>query len=167
VELSTARNATSCVDTREPPRNILNLKVHCRIYKRSPLVLILSKINLVRTALFDLFKIHLTHLCFSLRSARFLSVFLTNNLYAFLFFPIHATWPSHPILLDLNILIILGEEYKSWSSLLRSFLQSPVTSSLFGPNIIFCNLFSVTFSLCSSLNVRSQVSQPYRTVDKI
>jgi hypothetical protein len=34
----------------------------------------------------------------------------------------------------LIILIILAEEYKLWSSSLCSFLQFPVTSSLFGPN---------------------------------
>jgi hypothetical protein len=28
----------------------------------------------------------------------------------------------------------LGEEYRSWSSSLWSFLHSPVTSSLLGPN---------------------------------
>jgi hypothetical protein len=55
----------------------------------------------------------------------------TNNLYAFLFSTIRATCPAHPILLDLIILIILGEEYKSRSSSLCNFLHSLVTSSLF------------------------------------
>jgi hypothetical protein len=80
------------------------------------------------------------------------SGFPTYNLYAFLFSPISATWPAHLILLYLIILIILGKEFKSRSSSLCSFLHSPVTLSLFGPN---------TLSLCSSLNVRDQVLHPY------
>jgi hypothetical protein len=36
----------------------------------------------------------------------------------------------------LIILIILWEEYKLWGSSLCSFLQLPVTSSLFGQNIL-------------------------------
>jgi hypothetical protein len=63
--------------------------------------------------------------------------------------------------------LILEEEYKLWSSSLCSFLQSPVTLSLFGPNILLNTLFSNTLSLWSSINVRDQVSHPNKTTGKI
>jgi hypothetical protein len=48
---------------------------------------------------------------------------------------IRATCPAHLILLDFITRTILDEEYRSRSFSLWSFLHSPVTSSLLGPNI--------------------------------
>ena len=61
---------------------------------------------------------------------------------------------------------IFGEAYRSLISTLRSFLYSPVTSSLLGPNIHLNILFSNTLRLHSSLSVSDQVSHPYKTTGK-
>ena len=76
--------------------------------------------------------------------------------------PIRATYAAHLILLDFINRAILGEEYRSLSSSLCSFLHSPVISSLLGPNILLNTLFSNTLSLRSSLNVGDQVTHPYK-----
>ena len=68
--------------------------------------------------------------------------------------------------LDFITQTILGEQYRSLSSSLCSFLHSHVTSSLLGPNILN-TLFSNTLSLCSSLSVCDHVSHPYKTTRKI
>ena len=108
-----------------------------------------------------------SHLCLGLPSDFFSSGFPTKTLYTPLLSPICATCPTHLILLDLITQTILGEEYRSLSSSLCSFLHSPVTSSLLGPNILLSTLFPYTLSLRSSLTVSSQVSHPYKTTGKI
>jgi hypothetical protein len=63
--------------------------------------------------------------------------------------------------------MIFGDEYRSLSSSLCSLLHYLVTSSLLGQNILLSILFSKILSLCSSLNVRDQVSHPYKTAGRI
>ena len=69
-----------------------------------------------------------------LPSGLFPSGFPTKILYTWLLSPIHATCPSHLIILDLITRITFSEQYRSLSSSLCSFLHSPVTSSLLDPN---------------------------------
>jgi hypothetical protein len=57
--------------------------------------------------------------------------------------------------------------YTWWRVQFINFLQHTVTSSLFGPNILLSALFSNNLSLCYLLNVRDEVSYPYRTTGKI
>ena len=80
--------------------------------------------------------------------------------------PIRATYPAHLILPDFITRTIFGEQYRSLSCSLCSYLHSPVTSSLLGPYILLNTLFSNTLSLSSSLNVNDQVSHPYKTTGK-
>ena len=97
-----------------------------------------------------------SHLRLGLTSGLFPSGFPYKPSYTPLLSPIRTTCPAHLILLDFITRTILGEEYRSLSSSLCSFLHSPVTSSLLSPSILLSTLFSHTLSLRSSLNVTTK-----------
>jgi hypothetical protein len=84
----------------------------------------------------------LTHLRLGLPSGLFFYVYRTKALYAFLFFPMRATFHIHFILLNFMILILFDEEYKLWRSSLCSFHQFPIISLFLGPNILLSTLLS-------------------------
>jgi hypothetical protein len=140
MELSPSREVTNCTAIQEILSILWNPKTHYHDQKSPPLVPILSQIGPVRTTPSYPANIHFklsNHLCPRLPSGHF--GFPNNILYAYLFSSIRSTWPAHFILIDLIILIMLGEEYKLRSSL---FIQPPITSSLFSPNIFLSTVFS-------------------------
>jgi hypothetical protein len=139
---------TSCAATQEYPIILWNPKVHYNVHS-SPLCKIHFNIILPPTSLSSEWSL-------SFWPSHPYPVYICIHLPP----PNRATCSAHLILLNLIILIILGEQYKLWSSSLCSFLQPPL-SSLFGPNILLITLFSNT------LNVTDQVSHPYRTTGKI
>jgi hypothetical protein len=59
----------------------------------------------------------------------------------------HTAFLVHLIILHLITIIVFGEAYKLWSSLLCNLLFSSVTFPL-GPNILLNTMFSNTISMC-------------------
>ena len=109
------------------------------------------------------FSILSSHLCLRLSKSLFPTDLPTKTMYTFLDSSIRAVCPAHLSRLYLRVLIMLGEKYNACSSALCNFLHSLIISSLLAPNMFLSTLFSNILNLCSSLNVRHQVSQQYNT----
>ena len=147
-----------------------NPKVYYRIHKCSPPVSILRRLCPVHTPTSHFLEIHLNITLPSTPGSPKWSISLRlshqNPVYTSpLTHTRYMLRPSHssPFITR----TIFGEQYKSLSSSLCSFLHSRVISSLLDPNILLNTLFSDTLSLHPSFNVSDQVSHPYRTTNKI
>ena len=124
--------------SQEIPHILWNPNVHYRIHK-CPANLSLSRASLIQSILphttsWRSILILSSHLCLAVPSGLYPSGFPTKTLYTPLLSPICITCPAHLIFLDFITRTILGEEYRTLSSSLCSFLHFPVTSSVLGPS---------------------------------
>jgi len=112
----------------------------------------------------------LFYLCLGLPSGPYPSGFPTKTQYAPLLPPTHTHTHTHTDTQHdppMSFFLIWSHEQKQTMKLLTMcLLHSPVTLSFSDPSIFLNALFWNTLSLCSSQNVRDQVSHPHETTGK-
>jgi hypothetical protein len=118
MQPSTSWEVNSCSATQETSSILWNSEVHYYGLYPEPDESSPYSLPVSLRSVFILF----FHLCLGLPSGFFLSRFYTNTLYALVVLSVRATYPA-PLILDLIILILFGEEYKLWSSSLCRFIQ--------------------------------------------
>jgi hypothetical protein len=155
-------------DSRSAHQEIIRLlrnpKVHYHVHNNSPPVLTLSHMihptianpTALRSILILFSHVHLavsSTLPFRLSNQYLIGLpFLISHMHATCPWS-HAPWSDHPSNIRWTVEIM--------KLFIVQFSSTSVTTSLLGRNMHLSTLFSNTLNVCSSLNVRDQVTHPY------